>query len=203
MTTPIDLRNWPQELGIEWVARPPALQAMEARLVTEADLLRLKVIARLHARGLPPHISWADLLQEAFTRVLEGSRRQPEGIPIVAFLAGVMRSIKEQYWRQARRGARQLPKLLAELEPTGLQEGGPLDPRPSPERSTIAAQEIEAINHLFEDDLQARQIISALYEGWTPEEICAIHAMSKTDYDSTRKRIRRALIRAGLRAPQP
>jgi hypothetical protein len=65
---------------------------------------RSLVIARLHARGLPPHIGWADLLHEAFTRVLDGSRRQPEGVPMVAFLAGIMRSIKEQSWRQARRG---------------------------------------------------------------------------------------------------
>jgi RNA polymerase sigma factor (sigma-70 family) len=197
----IDLTNWPQ--AIEWDHRPPARQALDASPVTEADLLRLKVIARLHARGLPPDIGWADLLQEAFTRVLAGSRRQPEGVPIVAFLAGVMRSIKEQYWRQARRGARRLPKLLVEVEPMNLQQGEPLDPRPSPERRVIAAQEMEAINKLFEDDPRARQVISALYEGCTPEEACAIHAMSRTDYDSTRKRIRRTLITAGLRTPQP
>ncbi|HEX4050219.1 MAG TPA: hypothetical protein VHY19_05010 [Steroidobacteraceae bacterium] len=203
MRTPIDLTTWPREIGIEWVARPPAKQALDARLVTEADLLRLKVIARLHARGLPPHIGWTDLLQEAFTRVLDGSRRQPEGIPMVAFLAGVMRSIKEQYWRQTRRGARQLPKLLAEIDSVDCQGGEPLDPHPSPERRVIAAQEMAAINTLFEEDLQATQIISALYEGCTPEETCAVHAMSKTDYESTRKRIRRALIKAGLRTPQP
>lgn len=203
MKTPIDLESWPEQIGVEWVPTPPARRALDAHMVTDADLLRLKVIARLHARGLPPHLSWSDLLQEAFTRVLDGSRHQPEGIPMVAFLAGVMRSVKEQYWRQARRGARQLPKLLAELEPSALQEGEPLDPRPSPERRAIAAQEIKAINSLFEDDLQARQVISALYEGWTPEESCAFHAMSRTDYDSTRKRIRRALIKAGLRTPQP
>jgi len=201
MKTPIDLANWPQE--IERISGPPARLALNAKLVTEKDLLRLKVIARLHARGLPPHISWSDLLQEAFTRVLDGSRHQPEGIPIVAFLSGVMRSIKEQYWRQARRGARQFPKLLAELEPIDLKDGEPLDPQPSPERRIIAVQAMEAINQLFEDDLQAKQIISALYEGRTPDETCSIHAMSKTDYDSTRKRIRRALTKAGLRMIQP
>ena len=135
--------------------------------------------------------------------MLDGSRRQPEDVPMVAFLAGVMRSIKEQYWRQARRGARQLPKLLAELGPIDFREDELPDPAPSPERRVIAIQEMDAINKLFEDDLQARQIIAGLYEGWTPEETCATYAMSKTDYDSTRKRMRRALVRAGLRVLQP
>ncbi len=122
---------------------------------------------------------------------------------MVAFLAGVMRSIKEQYWRQARRSVRRLPKLLAELDIADQPQDGPLDPLPSPERRVIAAQELEAIYQLFDDDAKAKQIISSLYEGCTPGEACAIYAISRTDYDSTRKRIRRALIAAGLRTPQP
>jgi RNA polymerase sigma-70 factor (ECF subfamily) len=122
---------------------------------------------------------------------------------MVAFLAGVMRSIKEQYWRQSRRGARQMPKLLAEIEIHGAREGELLDPAPSPERRAIARQEMERIEELFSDDLQARQIVAGLYEGLTPQEICAAHDLSKTDYDSTRRRIRRALVRAGLRLPEP
>jgi RNA polymerase sigma-70 factor (ECF subfamily) len=195
-----DLRNWPQT--VERVPTTAAGRALHARLVNEAELLRLKAIARLHARGLPPPVDWSDLLQEAFTRVLDGSRRQPAGVPLVAFLAEVMRSIKEQYWRQYRRGARQLPKLLAELGAVDFQKAELADPAPSPERRFIAIEQTEAINGLFQEDPQARQVIAALYEGWTPEETCATYAMSRTDYDSTRKRIRRALIRAGLRFPE-
>ncbi len=195
-----DLENWPDT--VERIPKTPAGRALESKLVTQADLLRLKVIARLHARGLPPHVGWSDLLQEAFTRVLEGSRRRPADVPMVAFLAEVMRSIKEQYWRQWRRGARELPKLLAELGAVDFQEGELPDPAPSPERRVIAIEQMEAINGLFEEDPRARQVISGLYEGWTPEEICSAYALSRTDYDSTRKRIRRALIRAGLRFPE-
>ena len=203
MKPPITLEDWPQAIGIELDRHPPARAALDAKLVTVTDLVRLKVIARLHARGLPPEISWSDLLQEAFARVLDGSRRLPEGVPMVAFLAGVMRSIKEQYWRQARRGARHMRKLLAEIEIHDAPDGERFDPAPSPERSAIARQEMERIETLFADDLQARQIVAGLYEGWTPEEICAAHDMSKIDYDSTRRRIRRALVRAGLRLPAP
>jgi DNA-directed RNA polymerase specialized sigma24 family protein len=186
-----------------FVERTPASQALARKLVTTSDLLRLKVIARLHARGLPPQFSWTDLLQESFARVLDGSRRQPEGLPIVPFLAGVMRSIKTQYWRRARREARQLPKLLAELDIDEAHGGEPRTPSPTPERSLMALDELAAIDRLFADDRQALLVIASLAEGKSPEEICKEHQLSKTDYDSTRKRIRRVLLREGLRSPQP
>ncbi len=197
MKTSIKLTKLP--VDIERISTLPARRALDAGLVTEADLLRLKVIARLYARGLPSHISWSDLLQEAFTRMLEGSRKQPAGVPMVAFLAGVMRSIKEQYWRQYRKGARQRLKSLANIGIIELQDEELTDPAPSPERQLIAIEQMAMINGLFEEDLPARQVIAALYDGLTPEETCSTYAMSTTDYDSTRKRIRRAIIRAGMR----
>lgn len=199
MKPDFDLENWPE--GIERISEMPARRALEAKLVNEADLLRLKTIARLHARGLPHPMDWSDLLQESVTRVLEGSRRQPTGVPLVAFLAQVMRSVKEQYWRQHRRGVRRLPKFLADIEAGDSREAELADPAPSHERRFMAIEQMEIINGLFEEDPRAREVIAALYEGWSPEETCATYAMSRTDYDSTRKRIRRALIRAGLRFP--
>jgi DNA-directed RNA polymerase specialized sigma24 family protein len=183
--------------------KTPAAQALARKMVTESDLLRLKVIARLHARGLPRQFSWTDLLQEAFTRVLDGSRRQPEGLPIVPFLAGVMRSIKTEYWRRARREARQLPKLLAELDFDEAHGSEPRTPLPTPERSLIAQDELATIDRLFADDGQALRVIAGLAEGRSPEEICKEHQLTKTDYDSTRKRIRSVLLREGLRWAQP
>jgi RNA polymerase sigma-70 factor (ECF subfamily) len=183
--------------------KTPAARALALALVTEIDLLRLKVIARLHARGLPPEFDWTDLLQEAFARVLDGSRPPPEGVPKVAFLAGVMRSIKAEYWKRAQRQARQLPKLLADMDVTDDPGKERYDPTSNPERSVIAIQELAAINELFADDDQAQQVIAGLHEGSSPEEICARHDMSKTAYDSTRRRMRRILFREGLRWPQP
>lgn len=63
--------------------------ALALELVSKMDLLRLKAIARLYARGLPPDVSWDDLLQESFTRILVGTRRRPEGIRMTAFVAGI------------------------------------------------------------------------------------------------------------------
>jgi RNA polymerase sigma-70 factor (ECF subfamily) len=114
-----------------------------------------------------------------------------------------MRSIKTEYWRRARREARQLPKLLADLASDDAVGTEPRSAVPTPERSLIAQDELAAIDRLFADDNQALCVIAGLAEGRSPEEICKQHQLSKTDYDSTRKRIRRVLLREGLRSPQP
>jgi len=180
------------------VPKTPAAQALELKLVTPMDLLRLKAVARLYARGLPPEVGWTDLLQEAFTRVLDGSRKCPDGLPAVVFLAGVMRSIRTEHCRRARVTAARSPYLLADFDPAGAA-GEPGDPRPDPERSLMAMQQLSGIYHLFADDPRAQQIMEGLFEGWTPEEIRARYDMSKTDYDSTRRRMRRVLLREGLK----
>jgi DNA-directed RNA polymerase specialized sigma24 family protein len=170
--------------------RPPATEALAAGLVTTTDLLRLKTLARFHARGLPPDVGWSDLLQEAFARMLDGTRRRPSGVPIVAFLAGVMRSLRSDYWRRARREARSGEHVDAASDSL------------TPERSAIARQELEQIDVLFVDDHDARRVIAALAEGLSPSEIRRSLGVSRTEYESIRKRMRRALLREGLRSPQ-
>jgi RNA polymerase sigma-70 factor (ECF subfamily) len=175
----------------------PTQTALALKFVSEMDLLRLKTIARLHARGLPPEVGWDDLLQEAITRVLTGARRIPEGVAPVAFVAGVMRSLRSEHWQRfsaARRrggapgGYRSYP--TAELAGR--------DVAPDPERSLIAAEELQAIERLFADDPVALGIIDALGEGLAPEQIRASLGLTKTEYDSARKRMRRCLLREGL-----
>jgi DNA-directed RNA polymerase specialized sigma24 family protein len=174
-------------------ARPPAGEALETGLVTMTDLLRLKALARFHARGLPPDVGWPDLLQEAFARVLDGTRRRPEGIPIVAFVAGVMRSLRADHWRRARREARSSIDVDAHADADTL----------SPERRAMAQQELDDIVELFANDAAARGVIVALAEGLSPPEICAELSLTRIEYDSIRKRMRRTLLREGLRTKLP
>ncbi len=197
MSNPWNLRRI--TLASQDMHNTPASQALALKLVSELDLLRLKAIARLHARGLPPEVDWSDLLQEAFTRLLEGSRKCPEGVPIVVFLAGVMRSIKADHCRRARRAAARLPQMRTELDLGDDPEGEMSDPGPDPERSLIAMQQLAEMCRLFADDPHALQVIEGLFEGWSPEQIRAKYDMSKTEYDSTRKRMRRAFLREGFR----
>jgi DNA-directed RNA polymerase specialized sigma24 family protein len=176
----------------------PAETALALDLISEIDLMRLKTIARLYARGLPPDVAWDDLLQEAITRVLIGSRRQPEGVTIVAFLAGIMRSLKAQHWRRALKGSGRNDALRMDQAGDESREVELRDPAPGPERSLSARQELTSIERLFADDPVALKIIAGLSEGLAAEQIRVATGISKTDYDSARRRMRRTLLREGL-----
>jgi DNA-directed RNA polymerase specialized sigma24 family protein len=161
--------------------------------LSDADLVRLKALARLWTRGLPPRVGWADVLHEAITRALDGSGKWPPDVPILAFLSGIMRSICDDQWRRARRET----EVLVHAEDL-VDLCGPVI-SPSPERVVNAAQSLAAVDRLFASDPLALKIIAGLAEGLTPAEICELNGMSERQYDTTRKRMRRALLRCGLR----
>jgi DNA-directed RNA polymerase specialized sigma24 family protein len=170
--------------------------ALALKLVSEDDLLRMKTIARLYARGLPPDVAWDDLLQEAFTRIITGKRVRPEGIGAVAFLAGIMRSLRADHLRRAHRADRQALRFDQRADES--REVELCDPNSGPEQWLIAQQQLTAIEQLFVDDPVALQIIAGLGNGLSAEQIRSAEGISKVDYDSARKRMRRSLIREGL-----
>jgi len=61
-----------------------------------------------------------------------------------------------------------------------------------------ASQALAAIHRLFAADPFALKIIAGLAEGLTASEICRHYDMAERDYDTARKRMRRALLRCGL-----
>ena len=170
--------------------------ALALKLVSENDLLRLKTIARLYARGLPPDVAWDDLLQEAFTRIITGQRVRPEGIGTVALLAGIMRSLRADHLRRAHRADRQALRLDQTADEA--REVELCDANSGPEQWLIAQQQLTAIEQLFAGDPVALQIIAGLGNGLSAEQIRSAEGISKVDYDSARKRMRRSLIREGL-----
>lgn len=179
----------------------PSETALALNLIGRMDLLRLKAIARLHGRGLPPDITWDDLLQEAFTRVLVGSRRKPQDVAMVPFLAGVMRSLRAQHWQRVCHGS--APAALRIDQARDLsRETALCDTTSDPEQSLIAQEQLDAIYDLFAGDSVVLRIIAGLAEGRSAAQIRAALKISKTDYDSARKRMRRALIREGLTCTQ-
>ena len=174
---------------------PPTETAMALGLITELQLLRLKTLARWYARGLPPDVTWEDLLQEALTRIVVGKRHVPRGVAIVAFVAGVMRSLRSEHWQRARKvlARDRLESSRPTARPTEL-----VDSAPGPERALIAQQELAAIGDLFADDAVALAVLDGLAQGLTAEEIRVAAGLSETDYASARKRMRRVLLREGL-----
>jgi DNA-directed RNA polymerase specialized sigma24 family protein len=176
----------------------PAQTALALELVDQMDLLRLKSIARLYVRGLPPEIAWDDLLQEALTRVISGSRRRPEGVTTVAFVAGILRSLRAEYWRRVTRESGGHGKLRIDHENDESLALDLPDPAAGPERALSARQELDAIKQLFAADPVALKIIDGLGEGLSADQIRRSTGLSKTDYDSARRRMRRILLREGL-----
>jgi DNA-directed RNA polymerase specialized sigma24 family protein len=165
-----------------------AMTARALAALSAVDMLRLKAIARLRARDLPSDTGWSDLLNEAIARALDGSRQRPPGVGIVVFLAGIMRSLASEHWRRLRREA-------GIFEMSGGDEA---DPAPDPERYVASLQALAALDRLFAGDLAASQILAGLAAGLSAKEIRETYGLSETDYDSTRKRMRRLLIRQGI-----
>ncbi|WP_244443493.1 hypothetical protein [Bradyrhizobium sp. Ai1a-2] len=66
---------------------------------------------------------------------------------------------------------------------------------PDPERILAAAQMLANVYRLFEADPLALKIIAGMAGGLAAREICKVHQMSELDYDTTRRRMRRTLLR--------
>jgi RNA polymerase sigma-70 factor (ECF subfamily) len=185
-------RIFERKPGIAVAVEPTADAARALRALSDADLVRLKALARLWSRGLPNGLGWADVLNEAIVRVLEGARPWPAGVPLLAFLSGVMRSICDDHWRRVRREASTRRGDLADVA------GSAEDTSPGLERTLVAAQMLGEIGRLFAGDLEVSKIIAGLSEGLTARGICRQYGMTERDYDTARKRMRRALLRSGL-----
>jgi RNA polymerase sigma-70 factor (ECF subfamily) len=152
--------------------------------LSQEDLVRLRAIARLRARALPDGMSWSDLLHEAILRALTGARPWPPGVPLLAFLAGVMRSLCDEQWRRHRRQDR-----LPALHDSGVDD---------PERAYAAAEALAAIQRLFASDAAALKVITGLISGMAAEDIRRHYGLTVVEYNTTRRRIRRTLLRHGL-----
>jgi RNA polymerase sigma-70 factor (ECF subfamily) len=104
---------------------------------------------------------------------------------LLAFLAGVMRSLCDEQWRRQRR---------QDHLPTPHGSGGADDP----ERACAAAEALAAIQRLFVSDAAALKVIKGLISGMAAEEIRRHYDLTAVEYDTTRRRIRRTLLRHGL-----
>ncbi|MGC2774154.1 MAG: sigma-70 family RNA polymerase sigma factor [Bradyrhizobium sp.] len=168
-----------------------AASAIEA--LSETDLVRLKALAQVWSRGLPGGYGWSDVLHEAIVRVLDGSRVWPFGVPILAFLSGVMRSICDDHWRRVRYEQRLL--VSRDDQSHGGPSCDPADELADPERAAVAIAGLADIMRLFATDPVALQIIDGLANGLMARDICQAYGISALDYDTARRRMRRTLLR--------
>jgi DNA-directed RNA polymerase specialized sigma24 family protein len=124
-------------------------------------------------------------VHDAVLRALTGARPWPPGVSLLAFLAGVMRSIGDEQWRRHRR--------QHDLLSPG--DGGGAD---DPERACAARRLSSLIQRLFASDAAALKVITGLISGMRAEDIRRYYDLTAVEYDTTRRRIRRILLRRGL-----
>ena len=169
--------------------------------LTDADLLRLRAVARLRARALPPGgAGWPDLLQEAVLRALDGSRRWPPGVPLIAFMGGIMRSLCTEHWRRYRREGTAFPAAAGMANSWESAAESMPDPAPGsdPERSYASTQALASLDRLFANDPVALRVLAGLADDLSAAEIRLHYGLSEVEYDTARRRIRRSLLRHGL-----
>jgi DNA-directed RNA polymerase specialized sigma24 family protein len=154
-----------------------------------AGWVRLRKIARLYSRS-----NDGELLQEAFARALDGSRKCPVHVDIVKFLAEVMRSLASDSVKTHSRHPELRPLPLS--DETGLVFDPP-DCRLNAEQEREAVQEIDrikaAVLKLFDDDLVAQILAEGMMEGMEGEELRATTDLSGTGFASKRRLVRRRI----------
>jgi DNA-directed RNA polymerase specialized sigma24 family protein len=178
-------------------SRPPTVAAALATL-SDADLLRLKRFAQLRSLRLPL-LNWSDLLNEAIVRALDGSRLWPPDVDFVVFLLQSIRSIASEQWRRIQRTpvtreADLPPANPANIERASLDELG--RDELNPEREVLAAFALRDVMTIFRADQHATAILEGLAEGDAPTDIQHRTGMTRIQYASAQRRIRRALARA-------
>jgi len=153
--------------------------------LTPSDLVRLKRLAQLRARLLPG-LEWDELLNEALLRALDGSRRWPESVPLLAFLAGIMRSLVDRRVHERRR--------LAEQALAGIGTAS----TSSPEVQLHARQCLAAIAQFFAADPDVLAVIAALTRQYLGGSDNPAPRLSQKRRESARKRLARAILRGQL-----
>lgn len=167
--------------------------AANLRNMSAADLVRIRQISKLRAVAMS-EVTWEDLLNESFRRALEGTRRCPRSVPLIAFLAQTIRSLASE---EARRVESSNTVREVDLGTPDGEIGGSLDDLAvnlvHPEREASARSSLTQIEAFFADDAEALKVIHSLAEGRAPSEAQKDAGMTATQYASTQRRIRRRL----------
>ena len=165
-------------------SRSPAEALAAVRSLSDTDRTALLRIAKIYARTRRTRYDYQDLFHEAIVRILEGKRNWPTGLPIVPFVAGVMRAIAWE-WRPE----------------TSNEHSG--ETAVWVEGSVIAKIDTQKFLALFHDDAIAQKIVIGIMEGARGEELWESSGLNKTEYESKRRKIRRRIEKLWLEEEGP
>jgi len=168
--------------------------------LTSAELNKLEKYARYRIRGLGRKAAGRDhedLLREAMTATLSGSRRwKKETVPFFTHLLGTIRSLSS-HWRE------KASTHEAYLESELVRDNGgsrPYSPfqdiasdLPNPDRVMVAREKLKQIYTRFEKDPDVPHILEGLSEGMSGPEIQTAYQFSKKKYEAALRRLRRGI----------
>ena len=151
------------------------------------DWNRLLVFGKRYSYGRG--IDAEDLVQEAIVKALNGERRCPTNVEIIAFLSQTMRSIASNEL-----------KKRPELTSTSLQttKGGDfrdladhlVDPAANAEENLLLKEQHDGLLSLFADDQDASTLLGGMLDQLKGEPLREFSGLDKLTYDRKRALIR-------------
>jgi DNA-directed RNA polymerase specialized sigma24 family protein len=175
------------------------------RSLSEADTIRLRMIATFRARSLQGFglgIGADDLLQEAIERTVRGggatgagARRWRKGVSFVKHLDQSMRSIAS-HCREEFEGTTIVH--ASQEDPDGRTDGIALLSRiPDPERLAAAREQLEKVDKKFARDDFVGLVLEGLCTGMKGREIQQALGITETQFETAMTKLRRGIDRKG------
>ncbi len=161
--------------------------------LSAADRIRLVKAARHFACHWT--MSPDDLLQEAIFRALEGSRHCPCDVPVIAFLAGIMRSLSSTALRSMKRQPKLYVVPMVGETAAGESSFDPADGKATAEEALIAEAEAATakaeILDLYSDDVVSQALVEGIMEGMKGQELRELTGLTEKELATKRRLIRR------------
>lgn len=176
--------------AIEFATTEEILKAFNA--MSAADTLRLEQFALFRARSMP-WLDWRDLVHEAVKRSLDGERRWPLHIPFIQFLRECVRSLAhEEMRRHIERPVVTAAELPVEEPDEALAAVS--DDHTGPEGNLAAQQVLNVLLRHFANDRAVLAVVDGHSLSLNPAEVCEKSGITRIEYDSAQKRIRRWVL---------
>jgi hypothetical protein len=148
-----------------------------------------------------------DLLNEAFTRFLERSRKWDKSkVNFMGVLFGAIESISDS-WSRKKTTPTESPVLASSLVVED-EDGGLSDPaeafpsiEPSASQMLVYKKTLEEIDALFADDAEVQMVLEAFRDGYDPPGVRELWGLTQKQYNAIVVRMRRTIQKAGLADP--
>jgi DNA-directed RNA polymerase specialized sigma24 family protein len=159
--------------------------------LTEADWARLYLFAAKFARLR--RISDRDVVHAALIAALSGARKCPRHLKVIPFLYGAMKSQTSAALKDTDPLVR-AESLEAIIDQEDIiEEGYLLKNERNPEKELIAQDQIQTLYGFLAGDEVAIYVLMSILDGSSVAETCDVLDITRTQYESSRRKINRCI----------